>query len=213
MRDDVSPNNLSPSSISPQAIIGPRVRLGPGVRVGPFAAIGLDGNLTSVGEGTAIAAYALVEGGTSIGARCVVDAYCRVCADAKIDDDTQILYGAAVFESAVIGRKCIIGGNVADRTIIEDYVTFFGEIAHDYRVPGDLRQWDSGEPRPSPTIRTRSVVGQNALLIGGIQIGPSAYVAAGETVRCNVPQGTIFVRGSLHPLYRFRGLVQTRTDM
>jgi UDP-2-acetamido-3-amino-2,3-dideoxy-glucuronate N-acetyltransferase len=198
--------------ISPHAVRGPSVSVGESVHIGPFTVIGLDGEPTSIGSHSRVAAHALIEGGAHIGARCLIDAFCRVCAGASIGDDTQILYGAAVFEAAQVGRKCIIGGNVADRTIIEDFVTFFGEIAHDYRIPGDLASWDGGVARPSPIIRTRSVVGQNALLIGGIEIGPDAYVAAGEVVRCNVPPGAIFVRGALHPLDRFRGLIQTRSD-
>jgi UDP-3-O-[3-hydroxymyristoyl] glucosamine N-acyltransferase len=203
--------DLAPQ-ISPQALLGVAVSLGAEVRIGPFTAIGLDGDATSIGATSEIASHALVEGGATIGTRCFIDAFCRICAGATIGDDTQILYGAAVFEAAQIGRKCIIGGNVADRTIIEDFVTFFGEIAHDYRIPGDLEAWDGGKARPSPIIRSRSVVGQNALLIGGIEIGPEAYVAAGETVRCNVPPDSIFVRGALQPLKKYRGLIQTRTD-
>jgi UDP-3-O-[3-hydroxymyristoyl] glucosamine N-acyltransferase len=198
--------------ISPHAVLGPSVSVGKAVHIGPFTAIGLDGERTSIGSRSRVAAHALIEGGADIGARCLIDAFCRVCAGARIGDDTQILYGAAVFEAAQIGRKCIIGGNVADRTVIEDFVTFFGEIAHDYRIPGDLESWDGGAVRPSPVIRARSVVGQDALLIGGIEIGPDAYVAAGEIVRCNVPTGAIYIRGALHALDRFRGLIQTRSD-
>lgn len=194
------------------ALIGPAAVLGARVRIGPFSVVGWDGAKTSIGTETQVGPHALIEGGTEIGARCQIDAYCRICAGTVIGDETQILYGASVFENVQIGRKCIIGGNVADRTIIEDFVTFFGEIAHDYRVAGDLQSWDHGPKRPSPIIRTRSVVGQNALLVGGIEIGPDAYVAAGEAVRCNVPPGYMFVRGSLSPLSRYRGLIQARTD-
>lgn len=203
-------NNLA--HVSKLAELGNDLVLGPSVRIHAFASVGADGSHVSIGEGSVVSSYSLIEGNVKVGARCLIDAYCRVCTGASIGDDTQILYGAAVFESATIGRKCIIGGNVADRTIIEDYVTYFGEIAHDYRIPGDANAWDNGAPRPSPVVRMRSVVGQNALLIGGIEIGPNAYVAAGEVVRCNVPPGMIFIRGMIRSLKDFRGLIQTRTD-
>lgn len=205
-----SPNDFG--ALAANALVGSAVLLGPKVALGPFSVVGWDGAKTSIGAGTEVAAHVLIEGGAAIGSNCLIDAYCRICTGAVIGNETQVLYGAAVFEDARIGRKCIIGGNVADRTVIEDFVTFFGEIAHDYRIAGDLKSWDHGSKRPSPVIRTRSVVGQNALLVGGIEIGPDAYVAAGETVRCNVPPGFMFARGALSPLSKYKGLIQARTD-
>ena len=199
-------------ALATHALVGSDVHLGAKVALGPFSVVGWDGIKTSIGDDTEVAAHALIEGGAEIGTKCLIDAYCRICAGAVIGDETQVLYGAAIFEDAQIGQKCIIGGNVADRTIIEDFVTYFGEIAHDYRIPGDLKSWDDGSKRPSPVIRARSVVGQNALLVGGIEIGPDSYVAAGETVRCNVPPGYMFVRGTLSPLSQYKGLIQARTD-
>jgi UDP-3-O-[3-hydroxymyristoyl] glucosamine N-acyltransferase len=198
--------------VSPQAAIGSTVYLAAGVRVGPYAVIGAAGGIaTRIGEDTEIASHALIEDGATIGNRCVIDAYCRICSGATIGDDTRILYGAAIYEDASIGKKCIVGGNVADRTVLEDFVTFFGEIAHDYRIARDLSAWDEATP-PSPVIRTRSVVGQNALLVGGIEIGQSSYIAAGEIVRCNVPADHVFLHGRLRPMAQFKGLIQARTD-
>lgn len=40
---------------------------------------------------------------------------------------------------------------------------------------------------PSPVIHEDSFVGHGALVIGGIEIGPRAYVCAGAVVTRNVP--------------------------
>jgi carbonic anhydrase/acetyltransferase-like protein (isoleucine patch superfamily) len=206
-------NNPDSTGISDRAMVGSKAIIGERTQIGPFAIVGLGGDQTTIGSDCEISPYAMIESGATIGDRCFVDAYCRVCSGASIGNDTQILYGAAIFENAKIGQKCIIGGNVADRTVVEDFVTFFGEIAHGYRRPGDIQSWDAGAPQPSPVIRSRSVVGQNALLIGGIEVGPGSYVSAGETARCNVPPGYMLHRGRLIRLDTMKGIIQTRTDM
>jgi acetyltransferase-like isoleucine patch superfamily enzyme len=63
---------------------------------------------------------------------------------------------------------------------------------------------------PSPVIESGSIVGVGAIVIGGIRVGPRAYVAAGEIVTCDVPEGTVLKRGELHPLSYFRGLIKVR---
>lgn len=200
------------SGISPHALVASSTVLGEGVEIGPFAIVGWDGEPpVTLGAGTKVEPFALIEAGVEVGAGCLVDAYCRIAAGANIGAHSQILYGAAVFERAVIGVGCIVGGNVADRTRIEDYVTYFGEIAHDYRRPRDLAAWD-GVESPSPTIRTRAVIGQNAVLIGKVDVGEGSYVAAGEIVRVNVPAGNLLLKGKHMPLANLRGLVRARTD-
>ena len=201
-----------PSSVALTAVVAANVELGEGVTIGPFAVVGSDDeDPVSIGDGASIEPFALVEPGVTIGARCLVDAYCRIASGSRIGDDTQVLYGAAVFERAVIGASCIIGGNVADRTVIEDFVTHFGEIAHDYRHPGDLKDWDEVES-PSPVIRSRAVVGQNAILVGPITIGAGSYISAGEVVHVDVGPGLLYQRGKTASLRRLNGLVRARTD-
>lgn len=198
--------------VSPRALVADNVALGTGSSIEPFATVGWNGDEpVSIGARTRIGAYALVEPGVVIGDDCTIDAYCRVAAGTRIGDRTQVLYGAAVFENAIIGEACIVGGNVADRTLIEDCVTFFGEIAHTYRHPGDLEAWDNTIAR-SPTIRRCSVVGQNAIIVGDVEIGPGSYVGAGEVVRVRVPEGMLYQHGKLVELSKLRGLVTVRTD-
>lgn len=198
--------------ISVHALVASNVSLGEGVEVGPFAIVGWDDEEpVTIGAGTKIAPFALIEPGAMIGANCQVDAYCRVGFRSIVGDESKLLYGAAVFEEVRIGRACIVGGNVADRTVLEDFVTYFGEIAHDYRHPGDLADWD-GKPTESPIIRTRSIVAQNAIIVGGREVGPSSYVAAGEIVNVNVPSGMLYQRGKMVEIAKTRGLVRTRRD-
>lgn len=153
----------------------------------------------------------MIEPDVIIGEDCLIDAYCRVSSGSIIGNRTQILYGAAVFEDVRIGDACIIGGNVADRTIIEDCVTHFGEIAHEYRDAGDIEAWDKVQT-DSPTIKACTVIGQYAVIVGGRTIGPRSYVAAGEIVKVNVGPDTFVQRGQMKPISETRGLVRARTD-
>lgn len=198
--------------ISPHALVASNAEIGDGVEIGPFAIVGWDGEEpVTIGAGTKIEPFALVEPGAMIGKECFIDAYCRVGFKSAIGDDTKLLYGAAVFENVVIGRACIVGGDVSDRTVLEDYVTYFGDVAHDYRRPGDLADWD-GKPTPSPTIRSRSIVGQNAVIVGDREIGAQSYIAAGEVVKVDVPSGMLLQGGRMVEISKLRGLVRTRRD-
>jgi UDP-3-O-[3-hydroxymyristoyl] glucosamine N-acyltransferase len=218
--DDASRRHRAPlpqegaedAAISPRALIASNVEIGDGVQIGPFAIVGWEGQApVKLGAGTTVEPFALIEPGVSLGDGCLVDAYCRIAEFAVIGSQTQVLYGAAVFEKAEIGKNCIIGGNVADRTVIQDCVTHFGEIAHDYRNPGDLAAWDAVES-PSPTIRTGAVVGQNSIIVGSIDVGEGSYVGAGEVVRFNVPAEHLLSKGKLMPLSKMRGFVRARSD-
>ena len=194
------------------ARVGKHVTLGESAQIGAFAVVGDDHGLTTyVDAGAVIGSFCLIEADVRLGLRVQVDAYCRICRGTVVGDDSRILYGAQVFEDVRIGSRCIIGGSLADRVIVEDNVTYFGETAHAYRLPGSLENWDSTE-QPSAIIRSRSVVGQNALLVGGISVGPGAYISAGEIVRCDVPPNTVFWRGAILPLADFRGFVSVRSE-
>lgn len=200
------------SAVSPHALIASNVSLGEAVEIGPFAIVGWDGEEpVTIGAGTKIAPFALIEPGAIIGADCQLDAYCRLGFRSTLGNESRLLYGAAVFEEVRIGRACIVGGDIADRTILEDFVTYFGEVAHNYRHPGDLADWD-GKPTKSPIIRTRSIVAQNAIIVGGREIGPSSYVAAGEIVHVNVPPEMLYQRRLMTEISKTRGLVRTRQD-
>lgn len=199
-------------TISSRAQIGRAVDVAENVRIDAFSVIGSEtGPITRIQSGVVIGSFCMIEAGVVLGLGVQIDPYCRVCSGTSVGDDSRILYGAQVFEDVRIGRRCIIGGNLADRVVVEDNVTYFGETAHSYRIAGSLEEWDNS-PQPSAIIRSNSVVGQNALIIGPVSIGPGAYVSAGETVRCDVPKDSVFWRGSIKPISEFRGFIQVRGD-
>lgn len=160
-----------------------------------------------IGNGVRIGAFCIIEAGAQLAERVEVDHYCRIARDVRVGAGTRVLYRAQIFDEVTIGKNSIIAGELVDRTIVGDNVTFQGNTAHSHAdATGD---WDETE-EPSPVIKSGSVVGVDAILIGGITIGPRAYVAAGERVTCDVPEGMVLQGGELRPISDFRGLIKVR---
>ena len=196
--------------IDKSAWVHPATRFDGNASVGFCSCVGYDATATEpvcVGDGVCIGAFCLIEGGVHLAAGVEVDHYCRISFGTRVGKGTRVLYRAQIFDGVCIGENCIIAGELVDRTVVEDWVRFQGETAHSHAdATGD---WDN-TVEPSPTIRHDSVVGVGAILIGGITIGPRAYVAAGERVRCNVPEGMVLRDGKLRPIADFRGLIRLR---
>lgn len=156
-----------------------------------------DGSSAQFGRGVTIGHFCRVAASARLGDGVSLGNYCEVGDRSSIGARTQVIYRSQVFADVAIGARCVIAGFVPNRVTIEDAVSFFGTIAHSYR---DARiPWDSVE-EPSPVIRHGSVVGMGAILIGDIEVGPRAYVAAGEVVRRDVPPDHLLIEGTLHRL-------------
>ena len=164
---------------------------------------------TRIGKGVKIGAFCLIEGDVELGDGVEIDHYCRISWGVKIGANSRILYGAQVYDEAVIGKNCIVSGEIVDRALIGDNVTFQGEMAHTHAdATGD---WDE-TVEPSPRILNGSVVGVGALVIGGITVGPRAYIAAGERVTCDVQREMVVCNGQTKPLADFRGMIKVRDE-
>jgi UDP-3-O-[3-hydroxymyristoyl] glucosamine N-acyltransferase len=160
-----------------------------------------------IGSGVRIGTFCIIEAGAQLAEHVDVDHYCRIGSAVQIGARTRILYRAQIFDEVTIGKHCIIAGELVDRTVVGDNVTFQGNTAHSHMDA--TVDWDQTE-EPSPVIRNGSVIGVGALLIGGITIGPRAYVAAGERVICDVPEEMVLKGGELKPLAYFRGMIKVR---
>ncbi len=160
-----------------------------------------------IGDGVRIGAFCMVDGGAQLGAGVEVDHYCRIGWGTRIGARTRVLYRAQVFDEVVVGEDCIIAGELVDRTIVENWVRFQGETAHSHSDA--TRDWDE-MVEPSPVIKRCSVVGVGTIVIGGVTVGPRAYVAAGERVTCNVPAEHVLHHSELLPLSDWRGRIKLK---
>jgi len=80
----------------------------------------------------------------------------------------------------------VIGGFISEGCVIGDRCRVFGQLVH--KQVDTTQPWDEHEiPEPSVRIGDDAFVGFNALVIGGVDIGSRAYVAAGAIVTRSVP--------------------------
>lgn len=201
---------MSYNKIGAGIYIHERVKIGKNVTIGHCSCIGFgdpeDGEII-IEDNVTIGAFCVIHFGTVLRESVSIDHNCVIGSEVEIGKKTKILSGKEVTYKAKIGENCIIGGNVPDRTIIEDNVTFLGEIAHIHR--DSSLDWDTTE-EVSPVIHSGSFIGVNALLIGVKTIGPCAYIGAGEFVKYTVGEGMAFIGGVQKPISELRGFVKSR---
>lgn len=143
--------------------------------------------VTIIGSNCCIKYGSIISIGSEINDSIYCDVWTHVGARCKIGRDSQLLYGARIYNDVSIGLECRVGGFCCDRSVIEDSVSMFGDLVHSYRKPlGGLIE-------PSPIIRCGATVGWNAIIIGGIEIGTNTYVAAGAIVTKNIPPNSVVV--------------------
>jgi acetyltransferase-like isoleucine patch superfamily enzyme len=182
------------------------------VRIGHCSIVGdveLPSRVVRLGSNARIGRFCLIEGGVSIGDNFELDDYCAVYSGSALGNNVKLLYGKRVYGGAVIGDNCIIGGNVPERCKLANNVTFMGEVAHSHYDP--KRDWDNTD-EPSPSVGEGTIVGVNALLVGGITIGRNCYVSAGEILRHDLPDNMVYIKGEIYPLDFFKGMIKTRAS-
>jgi UDP-3-O-[3-hydroxymyristoyl] glucosamine N-acyltransferase len=165
------------------------------------------GSSVKVGSNVKIGAFCYIDDGIILGDNCEIADYCAIYSGTKIKDNLKLLYGAKIFSNAKIGNNCIIGGDIPERTILEDDVSFLGEIAHSHRDAS--LDWDTTD-EPSPVIKQGSIIGDKSLIVGGITIGAGCYIGAGETLRHDIPAQTVYYKGQIKDIKSWRGLIKTR---
>ncbi len=177
--------------------------------IGNYSIIGENssGNALNIGNDACIGSFCLLYDGSQLGCNIEIDDYCAIYSNVVVGNRVKLLYGKKIYSKSIIGDDCIIGGNVPERMILSDRVTFMGEVAHSHYNPKS--NWDTTD-EPSPEIGEGSIIGVNSLIIGGIRIGKNCYVSAGEILRCDLPDDSVFLKGKIYSLSSFKGLFQTR---
>jgi 2,3,4,5-tetrahydropyridine-2-carboxylate N-succinyltransferase len=193
-------NGHNPKIIGSGVWIDPRVHFGENVTIGHGSCIGFpdeDESELKIMDNVSIGAFCVISMGSVIEKNVSLEHYCRVDSKSTIGENTKLLYAARVHWKVTIGKNCVIGGNAPDRTIIGNNVRHFGRLVHDQRDRSG--GWDATE-EPSPVLRDRALIGANAIIIGGIEIGEDSVIAANEVVKENVPSKSIFSHGKIKPL-------------
>ena len=179
------------------AWIGPGVELAAGVVVGPGAVLGFDhpdneGGPVKVGEDTYIGPAVHIKPGVEIGPQ------------VTIESGTTVGSGSRIGKEVYVGPNCLIAGNCQ----IDDDVHLSCDIlvcrtarlhSHCQLMPGVKLLEDPCPPiamnSRGPVIGECAVVGVNAIIWSGVQLGYHVIVAAASVVKEDVAD-YMLVRGS-----------------
>ena len=170
----------------------------------------------TVGPDTVIHPSVILEGRTTIGARCELHAGVRIV-DSTLGDDVLVnnhcvIQGATIAPGArvgpfahlrpetVVGKAARIGNFVeTKKTSLGDgskanHLTYLGDATIGSGVnvgAGTITcNYDGGEKHPT-TIGDRVFIGSGTELIAPVTLGHDAYVAAGSCITDDVPAGAL----------------------
>jgi serine O-acetyltransferase len=95
------------------------------------------------------------------------------------------LFGVDIHPAARIGRGVMLdhatGIVIGETAVVEDNVMFWHSVTLGGRNFNDIDR--------HPKVRKGAIIGANATLLGNIEIGPGAKIAAGSVVLENIPAG------------------------
>jgi bifunctional N-acetylglucosamine-1-phosphate-uridyltransferase/glucosamine-1-phosphate-acetyltransferase GlmU-like protein len=148
---------------------------------------------TEVGANCWIGHQCVVGQGATIGSETTLDTAVVVDNDATIGARVLVTHRAHIAAEAVIADECVIGGYICERARIGVRCRIFGDLVHKQLNP--RLPWDEPEAQePSPIVADHAFIGWGAIIIGAVEVGRGAYVAAGATITRDVPSGHIATR-------------------
>jgi UDP-N-acetylglucosamine acyltransferase len=181
------------------ALIDPAAHLAKDVMVGPYAIVGPN---VTVGEGSQIAAHAVIERDTRIGSEVKVGYGSVLGADpqdlkyrgeetwVEIGDQTTIREYCTINRGTPATGKTVVG----KRCFIMTYV----HIAHDCVIGDDVILANSIQMAGHVTIDDRAIVSGLVPIHQFVRIGTYAFVGGGSRVNQDVPPYTKAVGNPMH---------------
>ncbi len=198
-------NNNMKRVIDTTARIMGHVEYGKNVFIGPYSVIGhpylderdnevlLENNeiLTAtkpvyIGDNTVILSHVVIGEDSTLCKNVWCDHFTYVGSMTYVADDVQIIYGAKIYHRVKIGEKCWIGGFVCNDAVIEPKSIVLGSLVHRFVEAVE------GIPEKSPIIREGAFIGMNSMIIGGIEVGKGAYIAAGAILTKSALPGRLY---------------------
>jgi UDP-2-acetamido-3-amino-2,3-dideoxy-glucuronate N-acetyltransferase len=119
----------------------------------------------SIGEDSTIGSFVEIQRGARIGARCKISSHSFVCEGVSIEEDCFVGHGV-VFINDLVPRSSNPDGTV--------------------KTAGDWTTVDT-------IVRSGAAIGSGATILGGVEIGSHALIAAGAVVTRDIPAGMLAV--------------------
>jgi bifunctional UDP-N-acetylglucosamine pyrophosphorylase/glucosamine-1-phosphate N-acetyltransferase len=170
----------------------------------------------TIGPDTIIHPQVVIEGASTIGSECVVQAGCQirscrlgdrvllkpycVLTDSTVEDDAQLGPFCHLRPQAMIGPRARVGNFVEvknsriGRGSKAPHLSYIGDATVGEGVnvgAGTITCNYDGVAKHETRIGDRAFVGSNTTLVAPLTVGEGAYVAAGSTVTRDVPAGAL----------------------
>ncbi len=205
-------------SLSPDTVLGHNVTIGNNVTIYPKVTIGDDCRIL---DGAVIGRLPISTGSTTrpltteylplqIGPGCVIGCNSVLYTNVTLGERVLVCDLCIIREGAVLEDLVILGGGVVvhrgtrvgKRTRVIYFSTVAGTIEEDVYIGPGLNLADDNDiyltrfglespPVQPPTIRRFAVIGLNATLLAGVEIGEGAFVAGGAVVTKDVAAWTM----------------------
>ena len=135
-----------------------------------------------IASGSIIRSGTLIYEGTKIGENFYCGHNVLIRDNSCIGDNVYVYPSTQIHSNVCIGDCCRISGWIGNNTVVHDNVSSFGQLIHKYskKIGGVIEA--------APTIMENSLIGWNAIVIGGVVIGPDASVGAGSVVTKDVAE-------------------------
>ena len=128
-----------------------------------------DVQTNNIGEGTSIWQFAVVLPGAVIGKNCNINCHTFIENDVKIGDRVTVKSGVFIWDGIEIADDVFLGPNV---TFVNDKYPRSKQYPQKFQIT---------------KIDHFVSIGANATIMGGVQIGEYALIAAGSVVTKDVP--------------------------
>lgn len=118
---------------------------------------------------------------------------CRIGHDTRILEMAELYYSCQVYDRVIIGRGAVVGGFVCNDARVGARAQVYGSLVHRLvDAPPTGADPRPAEFEPAPIVEEDSVVGINAVVVGGVTVGRGAYIAAGAVLTRDAEPGTLY---------------------
>jgi UDP-3-O-[3-hydroxymyristoyl] glucosamine N-acyltransferase len=163
--------------IHPSAQMHPSARLGQGVHVGPNAVISRD---AVIGDGCVILAGALIGEGSSLGRDCLIHPNVSVLHHVTLGDRVIVQSGAVIGSDGFGFRRTPDHHHIRlphiGSVVLGDDVEIGANSVVDRATVGETRIGARTKIGPACIVAHNSVIGQDVLLIGAVQLAGSITI-------------------------------------
>lgn len=169
--------------VHPTSVIAASAQVSCTASVGPFCILG---EKVTIDRNTELMSHVVIEEGSAIGADVWCDHHTYIGKETTLGNNVEVMYGARIYDHVLIEERAWIAGFVCDHVLVEVGAVVMGKLIH--------RFVDAVEDvaEEAPIVREGSFVGMDAIVVGGIEVGRGAYVAAGAVLTKSAKEGRLY---------------------